>query len=287
MKLTYLGTAAAEAIPALFCRCSTCQTALQKGGHDIRTRASILINDNILFDISPDINWQHLRGGIDLSAVTALVVTHSHSDHLDAQELTRRSTANYCHIAEEKPLQVYANARCAQMIEQAILVEFGKKADCSISVNKIKPFSDFAIDDIRITALPARHDENEDCLIYLIQDGQTAILIANDTGLPDERVYETIAESLVGKKLAVVSMDCTFGTRQHDFAGHMGMEENENMRAKLWQYGCADKETIYYLTHFSHNCGMNHQELSEQLGQHGFFIAYDNLQLEISPQKIS
>ena len=36
MKLKYLGTAAAEGIPALFCRCEMCAYARKAGGKEIR-----------------------------------------------------------------------------------------------------------------------------------------------------------------------------------------------------------------------------------------------------------
>ena len=45
MKLTYLGTAAAEGVPALFCRCDFCRYARKAGGREIRTRAGALLDD--------------------------------------------------------------------------------------------------------------------------------------------------------------------------------------------------------------------------------------------------
>ena len=40
MKLVFLGTAAAEAIPALWCGCNICREARRRGGKDIRRRCS-------------------------------------------------------------------------------------------------------------------------------------------------------------------------------------------------------------------------------------------------------
>ena len=39
MKLTYLGTAAAEGIPALFCECEACRRARALGAAGIHTRS--------------------------------------------------------------------------------------------------------------------------------------------------------------------------------------------------------------------------------------------------------
>ena len=38
MKIRFLGTAAAEGWPAVFCACESCKRAERLGGKDIRTR---------------------------------------------------------------------------------------------------------------------------------------------------------------------------------------------------------------------------------------------------------
>ncbi|HBJ10614.1 MAG TPA: carbon-phosphorus lyase, partial [Ruminococcaceae bacterium] len=38
MKFQYLGTAAAEGFPGMFCSCDTCEKARKAGGRNIRTR---------------------------------------------------------------------------------------------------------------------------------------------------------------------------------------------------------------------------------------------------------
>ena len=59
MKLTYLGTAAAEGFPALFCNCPYCEEARRLGGKNIRTRSQSLINDDLLIDFPAD-TYHHL-----------------------------------------------------------------------------------------------------------------------------------------------------------------------------------------------------------------------------------
>ena len=44
MKITYLGTGAAEGVPALFCNCDTCRTVRALGGREIRSRTQILVD---------------------------------------------------------------------------------------------------------------------------------------------------------------------------------------------------------------------------------------------------
>ena len=54
MKLKYLGTAAAEGIPALFCRCEMCAYARKAGGKEIRRRAGALLDGTLKLDFGPD-----------------------------------------------------------------------------------------------------------------------------------------------------------------------------------------------------------------------------------------
>lgn len=44
MKFIYLGTAAAEGFPAVFCDCAFCKEARMLNGKNIRTRSQALIN---------------------------------------------------------------------------------------------------------------------------------------------------------------------------------------------------------------------------------------------------
>ena len=47
MKITILGSAAAEAIPNPYCQCSVCCTARQEGGRNVRARSAAIINDDL------------------------------------------------------------------------------------------------------------------------------------------------------------------------------------------------------------------------------------------------
>ena len=81
MKITFLGTAAAEGMPALFCNCEYCKEARKRGGKNIRTRSQSLINDDLLIDFTADSYMHSIKHNIDLSKIDTLLVTHSHSDH--------------------------------------------------------------------------------------------------------------------------------------------------------------------------------------------------------------
>lgn len=275
MRVQYLGTAAAEGFPALFCRCAACNRAIEEGGKNLRTRASVLVNGHLLIDLSPDVLGQRLAQGLDLAAVDTLCVTHSHSDHLAAAELTRRSTANYCHIPGETPMRVYGNARAAGLARAALETEFGSREDPSLSVTVLRPWDSIDSGELRVTAVPARHDPSEDCFLYLVEEhGGEALLYANDTALPPAQTLRGLAERLGGKMLDYVSMDCTHGLGRGSDR-HMGAEENHTLKCALEALGCAGPATRFIATHFSHNGNILHWELVEGLVPLGIVPAWD------------
>ena len=48
MKLKYLGTAAAEGYPAMFCDCENCRKAFKNKGKNIRSRSQAIIDNSLL-----------------------------------------------------------------------------------------------------------------------------------------------------------------------------------------------------------------------------------------------
>ena len=113
MRIRYLGTAAAEGFPAVFCNCAACKMARELG--ELRTRSQALIDETLLVDLPPETYYHTVRFGIDLSAVSHLLVTHSHTDHFYAQELVNRGykfaygmRAKYCAFTATKPCGKYS-----------------------------------------------------------------------------------------------------------------------------------------------------------------------------------
>ncbi len=107
MKVHFLGTAAAEGFPNVFCRCQACQDSRKAKGRNIRTRSSVIIDDAWRVDYPPDAYYQAVRDEIDMSKVNHLLLTHTHYDHLCAGDLLSR-TEGFAHGVEE-PLNIYGN----------------------------------------------------------------------------------------------------------------------------------------------------------------------------------
>jgi phosphoribosyl 1,2-cyclic phosphate phosphodiesterase len=239
-----------------------------------------MVNGHLMIDLNPDVMLQKRLYRLDLSALDTICFTHSHTDHLDTAELTRRSTRYYAHIPGEKPLAVYGNRKTCDLIAKGLELEFGLPEDPSLEIHEIAPAGLVQSGELRITAIEARHDPAEDCLLYLVQEGETSFFQMNDTALPGEHMEQALAEALGGRKLDAVSMDCTMG-KTADSKSHMGIRENIAVKERLLTAGLAGQKTRFIATHFSHNTGMLHRELEDALSPHGIVPAYDGMILEL------
>ncbi|MCB2012781.1 MAG: MBL fold metallo-hydrolase [Geminicoccaceae bacterium] len=80
MKVTILGCGTSSGVPQIGCTCAICTSNDPKNR---RRRCSILVEaagETVLFDTGPDLRDQCLSAGI--GAITALVYTHAHADHI-------------------------------------------------------------------------------------------------------------------------------------------------------------------------------------------------------------
>ncbi|MDR0856754.1 MAG: hypothetical protein LBM78_05035, partial [Clostridiales bacterium] len=88
MKIRYMGTAAAEGIPAMFCACDTCRRALAAGGKNVMTRSQALIDDDLVVDFAADTYMHFLQAGKTLAGLKYALITHSHGDHVSFDDLS-------------------------------------------------------------------------------------------------------------------------------------------------------------------------------------------------------
>ena len=119
LRIKYLGTGAAEGIPALFCHCSICQQARSIKGRNVRTRAQALIDNELLLDFGPDTYMHALMYDLELADIYHCLVTHTHDDHLYVDDLRarRRSRANL--RPGTQPLTVYGGVGVEEKLKPA------------------------------------------------------------------------------------------------------------------------------------------------------------------------
>lgn len=271
MKLQYLGTAAAEGIPGMFCQCELCRHAREQGGKEIRTRSQALLDDIILIDFPADTYPHALRFGIELDKIHTLIITHSHSDHLYERDFWCRNPGIGNEI-EEKPLHVYLTeagyTQCQNTLDDS------KVEGSRVQLHKITPFKPFEAEGYRFTPLPADHDPKTNPVIYIIEHEGKAMLYAHDTGYFLDETWAYLAQC--GKQLDFISLDCTNGFLPYR-KGHMGFEACNDVYKRLLELGVCTAETIVCLNHFSHNGADLPEKMEAEAAKYGFLASYDGM----------
>ena len=277
MKITYLGTAAAEGWPALFCNCEYCKNAKKLGGKNIRTRSQALINNDLLIDFPADSYMHMLKTGYDMSAVKHCFVTHSHIDHFEPTDLVMRIDSCYAHNMTEPYMHFYGNAKVMSRFDRFVGSLGEEPNPPSVTLTEIEAYQTVYADNYRVTPLRAYHAESESAFIYLVEDGVRTLLYLHDTGLLYDEVYDYLKSNNVRADL--VSYDCTYGALASG-GGHMGLDSVPYVRKRLEEIGVADEKTIHVVNHFSHNGMLLHDEMEKAAAEIGFLCSYDGMEIE-------
>ena len=167
VKIRYLGTAAAEGWPALFCSCPICTHAREQGGKNLRTRTQAIIDNELLMDFPPDTYCHALQYGLELAKVHTLLVTHSHMDHWFPTDLIHRHE-HFGHGAAGT-LSVYGNQTVKNVFDSHILIDRFKPhpIDHVVNFHVTHGGDHIQSNGWNIIAVPADHDQREECLVYI------------------------------------------------------------------------------------------------------------------------
>jgi len=253
-----LGSAAAAAIPTLFCNCEVCRYARKHGGKDVRLRTAYAIDDNIRLDFGPDALVQSIKFGLDGLNLQHLFFTHSHEDHLFAMDLETL-------MRREEKINIYGNEAVKNVLAEWYFFEE------RIIFHLLEPGSKVDIPEsgITVTALQGNHIPTETTLFYLFEKNGKRLLIANDT----MEIPECTVEKLAGIHLDYIFADCTWGENDRQ-VGHMGIPVIKRQLEKLRRVGAVDDATAVYPVHIGHHWSLPHDQLS-------MTPAYDGMEIEL------
>ena len=277
MNIRYLGTGAAEGFPAVFCNCEFCRKARQNFQTEWRSRSQALIDGKLLIDFPPDSYLHAVRFGVDLSAAEALLVTHSHTDHFYAQEFDNRGY-KFASGIKSLTLDIYGNAEVLSVFREDTRREMRDVVMQNIRLHECRPFERFEVAGYEVFTLPAVHTPKEEALLYCVRKDRT-LLYLNDTGFPQEEFFLFLSENKIHADL--VSMDCTFADDPNPHSGrHMDFSDNVRLRETLFARGIADKDTRFFVTHFTHTSAPFRKRLGDVAAGYGFVAAYDGLEVK-------
>lgn len=274
MKIAYLGTGAAEGIPAIFCSCPYCSGVRLRGGKEIRSRSQILIDGELSVEFPPDA-FYHAAAGARLNEIKYVLVTHSHMDHFYAHDFILHG---YKYAYGAGRLDIYGNAEVLKVFEECTRRELRADVGQTVALHEVKAFEPVFFGKWRVTPLPARHS-SESPLTYCLEKDGKRILHLTDTGYPPEENFEFLQKA-GGKPFDLITFDCTFlfGTGSDR---HMTIEENEKIRTRLTRLGLTDGNTRCVITHFSHNAEPTAEKLRRAEREYGVIAAYDGMTLEL------
>ncbi len=271
MKFTYLGTAAAEGFPAVFCNCEFCREARRLGGKNLRTRSQALINDDLLIDLPADTYSHFLHSGIEGDKIKYLFITHSHQDHLYSDELAMRCGA-FAHDMRAPELKVFCSKGAYKKLSKKFKEPEGFK------LNLVKPFEKVCVEGYEITPLPARHFQGDGAVFYIIK-GDKTLLYGHDTGFFYDEVFEFIEKEKI--YFDMISLDCTYVNQPvGDDGGHMGIPNIRRLIKRLETISAVDDKTVKYVNHFSHNGNPIHHILEEEVRDLGYKVSFDGESVE-------
>jgi phosphoribosyl 1,2-cyclic phosphate phosphodiesterase len=312
VKLTFLGTGAAEGYPALWCRCERCLIARERGGRNLRFRSSLLINDDLLLDPGPDTVAAGVRLCVDFAAVQAALVTHPHTDHLEPSTFFWRRKG---FVGTPLPMMdVYASgasiARLTQREGRTVdpgplqlrMRQIGAFQRFSVSTGDAAPdprFEDRAAETpttprrtYDVWTFGANHAEPQmEPVIFAIRqttgpeaEGRAApatLFYATDTGpFSDETWAALDTLRAEGVTFAASAIDSTLGLGA-DGKAHMTIRQMAAHQEMLAERGAFALGARRFAHHFSHNGTPPYEELSALLAPQGIESSYDGLVVDL------
>ncbi|MCS7252544.1 MAG: MBL fold metallo-hydrolase [Armatimonadota bacterium] len=285
LTVTFLGTGSADLYPAPFCNCENCDAARTYGGSDLRSFSCALICDDLLIDCPPDVISSAMRCGISLMNLKALLITHSHPDHLSPTLLLSRRANIWAMHRPHKPttqipqlseLAIYAN-ECSLMLVRQWLAE-QQKYDLKVRLIKLKPFEPYQIDEATtVHAMPAAHCIGvEDALIFALFRFGRCLLYAVDTGFPNEETLSYMRQF----QFDAAVVDATYGvsapTREH-----MNIQVALALRQRMLSEGMLKEGAPFVLTHISPHWTPPHHAIANELERKGVLLAHDGMRITL------
>jgi phosphoribosyl 1,2-cyclic phosphate phosphodiesterase len=284
MKITFLGTAAANAFPEAFCKCPNCAEARLLGGPSLRKRSSALVNSDLLIDLGPDIMAASHMHDCSLCGVRYCLQTHPHADHLDLSHLLSRSPAYG--VIDAPGLNVYASRetleRAATRFQRDLAGYslWSPEAEnyLNLKIHQIQPLDPFVVGPYTVTAFPANHAPGIGAMLYAIESNGQTVFYGTDTATLPEEIWCAFQRHRI--RFDVVVLDHTYGPEQSG-DDHLSAREVIEHTARMRAEGVLNPDGRVLATHIAHEGNPPHPKLAIFAKQHGYEVAYDGLVLTI------
>lgn len=272
MKIRFMGTAGSEGIPNPFCNCKVCENARKNKGKDERTRASVMVDDCMQIDMSPEWSYQLKREGLTARNVHATLFTHTHPDHFNVGEFVSR-TLNFAQNVDF-PMHIFGND-CA--IKGTFNALDGLGGDRFI-FHLVAPFLTYEYEGYKITPILANHAKMELCYNYIIEKDNKVFFYGLDSGYLCDESFNFLKKF----KIDVAVLECTYSLREGERTdNHLNFKSLINEVNRLKEQGTLSDKSRVIASHVSHSSGLTHAQTEEILSKEGIEVAYDGLIVNI------
>ena len=229
-----------------------------------------------MIDFPVDAHAHTLYYGIDMRKHRDVLITHDHQDHFFRLGMNSR-------FQDDGEWRFYLPPDSAkpERDRQAAILASNKQIPPrrAVSILYAVPFTTMTIQGYHVTALPANHVKNLQCVLYLIEKDRKAVFWAHDTGLLPEETVEYFRKRKF--QLNAVSLDCTLKRGNPITPAHMDILRCKQTVGMLRSFGCIDDSTVIVLSHFGHLVERTHQEMVEEAAEFGMIPAFDGMEIKI------
>ncbi len=249
MRIKFLGTGAAEGIPSFGCTCQRCRVARAEGGHNVRRRASLLIEaagHRILLDTPPEISA--LLNQAEVFDLSAVLLSHEHFDHIGGLvefEYWNRVLPIFAGY------DVLPKLRLTPRLESRALL------------SGFYPHTWLHFGDLKV--MPFKVIHHVPCYGFAFEETGTRVLHFSDSGPELGNLHRHL---LAGADVAIFHTPTFEPYRSHiSVQGVISLVQEYSLRRAV-------------ITHINHH-NLLHEELVERVAPYGITVAYDGLTLEV------
>ena len=254
MKLKFLGTGAADWSPKY------------KSRDEYRRYASVLIDDELLIDPGPHIlDFETDFGYKSLyDRAENILLTHSHSDHLDICVLKQLCIVQHRDI----------------WCEKGAVSELESNAE--LTVHEIPLLREFKVGEYTVTALPANHRTDavdEQPVHFIIEKDDKRIFYGCDGAWFMQETWYHMKKFTFD----LIILDGTLGDAEGDnrIFEHNNLHMTEIMSESIRKEGMLKDGGKIFISHLSRYSHGTQQDVEKRLKPSDIKVAYDNLEVII------